>query len=78
MSALRLRLRLNRPAEARWDVDAVMKHSGLPEILQLQVYLRNNGFPDLPLDGKQSDRLADALVACFINDACARGMTFRT
>jgi Tfp pilus assembly protein PilF len=70
-------VRLNKPAEARWDVDAVMKHSGLPEILQLQTYLRNNGFPDLPLDGRQSDRLADALVACFINDACARGVTFR-
>jgi hypothetical protein len=43
--------------------------------LQMQVYLRSHGFPDVKLDGARSDQLDDALQACFIDDACGRGIS---
>jgi hypothetical protein len=44
----------------------------------MQVYLRNNGFPDLTLDGKRSQSFDDALKACFVNEACGRGINQRS
>jgi len=37
--------------------------------------LRGHGFPDVTHGERWSDQLDDALQACFINDACGRGMT---
>ena len=69
--------RVGRPADARHDLETIVTFGGARALLQLQVYLRGHGFPDVALDGKRSDQLDDALQACFINDACGRGVTFR-
>jgi tetratricopeptide (TPR) repeat protein len=66
--------RTDRPTEARSDLEAITKLGGARAIMQMQIYLRGHGFPDLTLDGKRSDKLDDALKACFINDACGRGI----
>jgi hypothetical protein len=64
-------------ADAKHDLATIVRFGGARALLQLQVYLRGHGFPDVALDGKRSDQLDDALQACFINDACGRGMTIR-
>jgi tetratricopeptide (TPR) repeat protein len=66
--------RTGQVAAARRDLDTIIKLGGPRAVLQMQIYLRGHGFPDLALDGKRSDQLDDALTACFINDACGRGI----
>jgi tetratricopeptide (TPR) repeat protein len=67
--------RTGKPAEAKRDLDTIVRFGGVRAVLQLQLYLRNHGFPDVKLDGARSDQLDDALQACFINDACGRGIS---
>jgi len=67
--------RTGKRAEARQDLDTIVAVGGIRAILQMQLYLRSHGFPDVKLDGLRSDRLDDALQACFVNDACGRGLT---
>jgi tetratricopeptide (TPR) repeat protein len=66
--------RTGQVADARRDLDTIIKLGGPRAVLQMQTYLRGHGFPDLALDGKRSDQLDDALTACFINEACGRGI----
>jgi tetratricopeptide (TPR) repeat protein len=66
--------RNDRRADARKDLDSIVTMGGLRSILQMQVYLRGHGFPDIELDGKRSDRLDEAMIACFIDEACGRGL----
>jgi len=70
-------VRLGREPEAMLDFEAVIGLGGRPSILRMQVYLRGNGFPDVPLDGQRSQVLDDAVKACFVNDACGRGIAQR-
>jgi tetratricopeptide (TPR) repeat protein len=67
--------RIGKPSEAKHDLETIVTFGGARAVLQLQLYLRSHGFPDVTLDGKRSDQLDDALRACFINDACGRGIT---
>ena len=69
--------RTGRQADAKRDLETIVTLGGTRAILQLQLYLRSHGFPDVTLDGRRSDQLDDALQSCFINDACGRGMTVR-
>jgi len=67
--------RTGKPAEAKRDLESIVRFGGVRAVLQMQVYLRSHGFPDVKLDGARSDQLDDALQACFINDACGRGIS---
>jgi tetratricopeptide (TPR) repeat protein len=67
-------VRTGKPAEAKRDLDSIVKLGGRRAVMQMQLYLRGHGFPDVKLDGARSDQLDDALQACFINDACGRGI----
>lgn len=69
--------RIGKPAEAKRDLATIVTLGGARAVLQMQLYLRDHGFPDVKLDGKRSDQLDDALEACFINDACGRGIAIR-
>lgn len=69
--------RSGKAADAKQDLETIVTVGGSRAILQMQVYLRGHGFPDVSLDGKRSDQLDDALQACFINSACGRGIAIR-
>ncbi|MEW6640599.1 MAG: tetratricopeptide repeat protein [Pseudomonadota bacterium] len=71
-------VRTGAPQAARRDLDTVISLGGVRAILQMQLYLRRHGFPDVPLDGKRSDALDDAVITCFVNDACGRGVSIRS
>jgi tetratricopeptide (TPR) repeat protein len=73
-----LLVRVGRDQEALKDLDTIARLGGIRAILRMQVYLRNNGFPDLALDGKRSQSFDDALKACFVNEACGRGINQRS
>ncbi len=60
--------------EALKDVEYVLAAGGLRAILRLQIFLRHNGLPDVVLDGKRSAQLDEAILACFGQAACGRGL----
>jgi tetratricopeptide (TPR) repeat protein len=70
--------RLGRPDDAKADLLSIITLGGQRAILQMQLYLRSHGFRDVALDGKASSQLDDDLIACFLNDACGRGLTLKT
>jgi tetratricopeptide (TPR) repeat protein len=70
-------VRLGRQREGMQDIETVAKLGGSRAILRMQVYLRSNGFPDVPIDGKRSELFDDAMRACFIDQACGRGIAER-
>ena len=63
-------VRLHRFDDAVRDVDAAISVGGKPAILRAQILLRRHGFPDVPVDGENSDKLRQALSACFGLEAC--------
>lgn len=65
---------LHREAEANMDLDAIVTAGGKRSLLRMQIYLRRNGFSDLPLDGERTQAFKSALESCFINKACGRGL----
>jgi tetratricopeptide (TPR) repeat protein len=60
----------HRFAEAAADMANAVTSGGRPAILRAQVLLRQNGFPEVPLDGKDSAQLRSAIAACFGLDSC--------
>jgi tetratricopeptide (TPR) repeat protein len=70
-------VRLGRHAEATQDIATVTLFGGQKAILRMQIYLRANGFPNVPITGKRSDLFDDAMKACFIDQACGRGIAER-
>jgi len=71
-------VRTGEPQAARRDLDTVVELGGLRAVLQMQLYLRRHGFPDIALDGKRSNALDEAMIACFVNEACGRGISIRS
>jgi tetratricopeptide (TPR) repeat protein len=71
-------VRLGRQREAMQDIETVTKLGGQRAILRMQAYLRDNGFPYVRVDGKRSDLFDDAMKACFIDQACGRGIAERS
>jgi tetratricopeptide (TPR) repeat protein len=61
---------LKRLDDAAADAIAAVTIGGRPAVLRAQVLLRRNGFPDVPIDGQNSDALRKALSLCFGLDAC--------
>jgi tetratricopeptide (TPR) repeat protein len=62
--------RLKRYADAAADaLDAILA-GGTKAVLKAQVFLRQNGFPETPLDGKDSEALKTSLQACFGLNSC--------
>jgi hypothetical protein len=47
-----------------------IEQGGKSSVLRAEVFLRANGFPDVGLDGKESETLRRALTACFGLNGC--------
>jgi predicted Zn-dependent protease len=65
-----LLVRLKRFADAASEMANALTAGGRPAILRTQVFLRQNGFPQIALDGRDSDALRTALQSCFGLNAC--------
>ena len=63
-------VRLKRFADAAADMMNAINVGGRRAILRAQVYLRQNGFPETPLDGQDSSGLRAALKSCFGLNSC--------
>jgi Tfp pilus assembly protein PilF len=70
-------VRVKRFADGVTDMTTSVLAGGTPSVLRAQVFLRQNGFPDVPLDGHDSAALRNALGACFGRDACFHGLLRR-
>jgi tetratricopeptide (TPR) repeat protein len=66
----RVLVHLNRFADASTEMVNSISAGGRNALLRAQVYLRQNGFPDVPLDGKDSPELRTALKSCFGLNSC--------
>jgi tetratricopeptide (TPR) repeat protein len=64
-----LLVRMKRFDDAAADMAATLM-TAKSSILRAQVFLRQNGFPDLPLDGRDSAALRGALQACIGLQSC--------
>jgi len=67
--------RSGRRQDAVHDLEATLSLGGQQALIAMQLHLRKNGFPDVPLDGKRSQALDDAALTCFVDQACGRGLT---
>lgn len=66
--------RLHRFADAADDMMEALSIGGSSAILRAQVFLRRNGFPEVPIDGKDAPVLRQAISACFNLNACFQGI----
>jgi hypothetical protein len=63
-------IRLKRFSDASADMMNSISAGGRRSVLRAQVYLRQNGFPETPLDGQDSAGLRAALKSCFGLNSC--------
>jgi hypothetical protein len=63
-------MRMKRFAEAAAEAVGALGAGGNRSILRAQVFLRQNGFPETPLDGQASDALRGAMQACMGLNSC--------
>ena len=63
-------VRLNRLSDAVSETMSAVNDGGRAAILRAQLFLRQNGFPQTPLDGRDSTSLRTALQACFGLKSC--------
>ncbi len=68
----RLLVRAGRFDDAATDAIAAVIAGGKPSVLKTQVFLRQHGFPEIPLDGRDSDELRKTLRVCYGLDGCSR------
>ncbi|MGA8497361.1 MAG: tetratricopeptide repeat protein [Xanthobacteraceae bacterium] len=61
---------LKRFADAAAEMANALDAGGKPAVLRAQIFLRHNGFPQTPLDGRDSDGLRQSLQACFGLNSC--------
>jgi tetratricopeptide (TPR) repeat protein len=61
---------LKRFADAATEMANALDAGGRPAVLRVQIFLRHNGFPQTPLDGRDSDGLRQSLQACFGLNSC--------
>jgi len=68
-----LLVRLKRFQDAAIDVASSLL-TGKASVLRAQVFLRQNGFPAVPVSGQDSPELRSALQACFELQSCFQGI----
>jgi len=61
---------LKRFADAAAEMASALDAGGKPAVLRAQIFLRHNGFPQTPLDGRDSNGLRESLQACFGLNSC--------
>lgn len=66
----RLYAKQRRFAEAKRDLDALMAQRGVQGVLQLQLYLRGHGYPNVEVSGHPTTAFDTALDACFSDTVC--------
>jgi len=72
-----LLFRLDREDEGRRDMEALLSGGGTSGVLQMQLFLRKNGYPDVQIDGRRSERLEHAILACTSNPSCLQALSQR-
>jgi tetratricopeptide (TPR) repeat protein len=63
-------VRVKRFADAVTDMMAALATGDRRSMLRIQVFLRQNGYPETPLDGRDSTALRTTLHACFGLNSC--------
>ncbi|GAC1333029.1 MAG: hypothetical protein NVSMB26_13540 [Beijerinckiaceae bacterium] len=66
----RLYAKLHRLAEAKRDFDTLIGQQGVQALLQLQLYLRGHGYPNVEISDHHTTAFDTALNACFSDTVC--------
>lgn len=69
-----VQVRLRHFDRATDDMVTAIRMGGVQATLRAQVLLRRHGFSGVPLDGKDSQALREAMSACFGLNACFQGV----
>jgi tetratricopeptide (TPR) repeat protein len=60
--------------EAGSELRNILARGNLKSILKVQVFLRNQGYDDVAINGKYDELTSRALDACLLDDKCAPGV----
>ena len=63
-------VRMKRFSDAATDAINALNVGGRRSLLRAQIFLRNSGFPEIPLDGQPSEVLKQAMQACMGLNSC--------
>jgi tetratricopeptide (TPR) repeat protein len=63
-------VRLKRFSDAAAEAIAALNVGGRRSLLKAEIFLRQNGFPEIPLDGQSSENLKKAMQACMGLNSC--------
>jgi hypothetical protein len=72
--AAMLRATAGKGDDARDTFRNILRSGKIQAILRIQVFLRNNGFDEVKIDGKPSAALDMALDQCLRNKDCVSGL----
>ena len=61
---------LKRFNDAAVEAVNALEAGGRRSFLRAQIFLRQNGFPEVPLDGQPSEDLRKAIQACMALNSC--------
>ncbi len=69
-----LKVKAGNTETAKTDFHDLLRSGSLKTVLRIQVFLRNNGFEDVEIDGKVSGATEQALEHCLADSQCAAGV----
>ncbi len=70
LARARLFVKLGRFADASRDLQSILAQGGQHAILRLQLFLHDNGFPNIEITGIRSPAFDVALGTCFADKTC--------
>ena len=70
LARARLFVKLGRFADASHDLQSILAQGGQKAILKLQLFLHDNGFPNVEITGVRSAAFDAALGTCFADKTC--------
>ncbi len=67
-------VKAGRANEAREEFDALLRRGDLNSVLRIQVFLKNQGYESVMIDGKYNDGTKSAVAQCLKDERCSEGL----
>lgn len=67
-------VKAGRTDEAREEFEALLRRGDLNAVLRIQVFLKNQGYDVVTIDGKYNDGTKSAVAQCLKDERCSEGL----